>query len=165
MLCSLYNTMTNQVVSICIAGSVTLWNTSNGMKVFDFKDTHEGSEVTCACFDSSMRRLLTGAKNGTLKVYFLRVSKYDLKMWNFNSGQLLKVFDKGNQDEICDVAYVEVGSEMYVVCTGWDKKISVFLDDTDECLEYPRKVFSTKGTLVNPGYIHYIASHSSKAPR
>lgn len=111
------------------------------MKVFEFKNIHDGSEVTAACFDDSMRRLITGSKSGSLK------------MWNFNNGQLLKVFDKGNKEEISDVTYVNVGDEKYIVCTGWDKNISVFVDDPEEYVSFPTKVINTKGTSVNPGYL------------
>ncbi len=58
----------NQVVSICEMGTVALWEVVSGSKIFEFKNIHEGSEVTAACFDASMRRLITGSKNGSLKV-------------------------------------------------------------------------------------------------
>ncbi len=52
--------------------------------------------MTALAFDASGRRLITGSRDGVLK------------MWNFNNGQMLKKMYKDNTDEVTEILYGEV---------------------------------------------------------
>lgn len=76
-----------QVVAGNVDGTIMVWSMDRGEAVFNFSDTHEGSQLSSMVFDNSQRRLVTAARDGTLK------------MWNFNNGQCLKDFTGfGNQE-------------------------------------------------------------------
>ena len=77
-----------------------------------FTQVHGNSTLSAWSFDNSGRRLLTGGQDGSLK------------MWNFNNGQCLKVFNGFGEDEITCVAYVQEGSNKYVAAGGWNSKVS-----------------------------------------
>jgi WD40 repeat protein len=61
-------------------------------------------EITSVCFDKSGRRLITGSRDGVLK------------MWNYNNGQILKRMYKNNVLETSDIAYIEM-----VLSLLWDR--------------------------------------------
>ena len=52
--------------------------------------------MTALAFDASGRRLITGSRDGVLK------------MWNFNNGQMLKKMYKDNKDEVTEILYGEM---------------------------------------------------------
>jgi hypothetical protein len=52
--------------------------------------------MTAFAFDASGRRLITGSRDGILK------------MWNFNNGQMLKTMRKDNTAEVTDIFYGEM---------------------------------------------------------
>lgn len=60
-----------------------LWNLDTGEKVFEFNKAHEDGGVTCLEFDATGRRLLTGGRDGVVR------------MWNFNNGHCLTELKKG----------------------------------------------------------------------
>ncbi len=88
-------------------------------------------------------------------------------MWNFNNGQILKKMYKDNSSEISEIMYVEMvylsifvlyeGQSKCIICSGWDRKITIFRDEPDEFEAEPIKIIDTRGTTVNPGYI--LAHH------
>lgn len=56
------------------------------------------------CFDHSSRRLITGSRDGVIK------------MWNFNNGQILRRMIKETDAEVTDIIYVEmVNTNSYYV--------------------------------------------------
>jgi len=75
---ALYNKNFQQVVSGDNASVVKVWSLETGDCVFRFDKLHGDSKITTMSFDWSMRRLITGAHDGTVKV------------WNFSNGQQLK---------------------------------------------------------------------------
>ena len=99
---SLFNANFGQVVTGDGNCTVNVYNVETGEKVFAFDEVHGNSTLSAWCFDNSGRRLLTGGQDGSLK------------MWNFNNGQCLKVFNGFGDDEITCVAYVQEGSNKYV---------------------------------------------------
>ncbi|CAN0052171.1 unnamed protein product, partial [Choristocarpus tenellus] len=64
------------VVSGDAMSNVHVWLVENGQLVFRFSNAHGTSKISSMCFDTSERRLITGANNGTVI------------MWNFSSGQV-----------------------------------------------------------------------------
>ena len=62
-----------QVVTGCDSSAVAVWDVETGSKAIVFSNAHGSEEITSMKFDASWRRLLTGARNGTIKVmaYFI----------------------------------------------------------------------------------------------
>ena len=148
---ALYNDKFQQIVS-CSSEDVKVWQIESGQLVFRFDELHGSEKITTMAFDWSMRRLITGAHDGSVK------------MWNFSNGSQLKEFlreeapdsdaddDKpfnalegiekrlkhDNDTEVTSVKYVlEQGGDneiehRYIVSVGWDKKVRLFLDDDEE---------------------------------
>jgi hypothetical protein len=52
------------------------WDIESGRKVFFILDAHDGEEITCVTIDRSCRKIATGARNGIIKVYYLRIEFY-----------------------------------------------------------------------------------------
>uniref|UniRef100_A0A8C9YGJ4 WD40 repeat domain 95 n=1 Tax=Sander lucioperca TaxID=283035 RepID=A0A8C9YGJ4_SANLU len=97
VMCCGYNEEFRQVVS-CTEGSVVkVWDFDTGRQVFEFGGTHNLSAITCMTFDPKGRRLVTGGRDGSLKI------------WNFNNGQCLKTLKKdGECHEVCDCIFLQV---------------------------------------------------------
>jgi WD40 repeat protein len=57
-----------QVVTGCDSSSIAVWDIDTGSKSIVFSNAHGSEEITCMIFDESCRRLITGARNGTIKV-------------------------------------------------------------------------------------------------
>ncbi|XP_060090706.1 WD repeat-containing protein on Y chromosome-like isoform X2 [Heteronotia binoei] len=120
VLCCKYNKVFRHVVS-CSEGSVVkVWDFESGKHLFEFGSAHGGSAITCLTFDPSGRRLITGGRDGCLKI------------WNYNNGHCLHTLKREDKcEEICDCTYVEVNRNKYIIGVGWDRKINMFYDSTD----------------------------------
>ena len=62
---------------------VKVWDLRSGQQLFEFSNAHTDPEVgpvavTCMTFDETYRRLITGGRDGILKI------------WNYNNGNCLK---------------------------------------------------------------------------
>lgn len=68
-------------------------------------------ELTAMALDESERCLLTGLRDGTMK------------MWNYNIGKCLLTFPNPDQLEISGI--IHMNKVFYV--TGWSKRITHFL--------------------------------------
>ncbi|KAJ3336525.1 hypothetical protein HDU91_001757, partial [Kappamyces sp. JEL0680] len=79
-------------------------------------------------------------------------------MWNFNNGQILRHMYKSTAFETTDVAYIEMGASQYIVAVGWDRQISIFLEDCDSFESGPTKVLDGNGTATLPGHSDDISS-------
>uniref|UniRef100_A0A3Q2UUN2 WD40 repeat domain 95 n=1 Tax=Haplochromis burtoni TaxID=8153 RepID=A0A3Q2UUN2_HAPBU len=96
VLCCGYSKEFRQVVS-CTEGSVVrIWDFDTGCQLFEFGGSHELSSITCLTFDPKGRRLVTGGRDGSLKI------------WNFNNGLCLKTLKKdGECREVCDCIFLQ----------------------------------------------------------
>lgn len=121
VLCCGYSEAFKQVVS-CSEGSVVkIWDVETGAKTFEFGGAHGASAITCMAIDSSGRRLVTGGRDGCLK------------MWNFNNGHCLKLLKKDEKSaEICDCLYLTLHRKAFVISVGWDRRIEIYLDSKEE---------------------------------
>ncbi|XP_051719029.1 WD repeat-containing protein 64 [Ctenopharyngodon idella] len=121
VLCCGYSEEFKQVVS-CSEGSVVkVWDVETGAQMFEFGGAHGESAITCMAFDSSGRRLVTGGRDGCLK------------MWNFNNGQCVKILKRdGKCAEICDCLYLKLHRNTFVISVGWDRRIDIYLDFKEE---------------------------------
>ncbi|XP_036392841.1 WD repeat-containing protein on Y chromosome [Megalops cyprinoides] len=121
VLCCGYSGAFRQVVS-CTEGSVVkVWDFDTGSQVFEFGSAHGVSAITCLTFDPQGRRLVTGGRDGSLKV------------WNFNNGQCLKIFRRENgSKDVCDCTYLTVNRNTYVISVGWSRRIDIYFDSPED---------------------------------
>lgn len=110
---ALYNTVYNQVVSICQAGTMVMWMIDTGQKVKQFNGCHGSAEVTCLTQDSTETRLLTGSTDGTVKI------------WDFNGHCYHTLNCSGGQP--ADIGQV-LNLKRSVIVVGWAKHVTVFRD-------------------------------------
>ncbi|KAJ3193189.1 WD40 repeat domain 95 [Irineochytrium annulatum] len=146
LVAAMFNENFHQVVSGCQNGTVSIWDLASGDKIFQFHNAHGKLEITSMCFDLTGRRLITGSRDGVVK------------MWNFNNGQILRKMIKGNLLEVTELIYVEMGSNRYIVAVGWDRKISIFLDDTSHFEAFPVRVLNGAGWGAHRGHEDDISS-------
>jgi WD40 repeat protein len=67
-------------------------------------------------FDRTNRRLVTGAHDGSIK------------LWNFSTGQQLKEFVGFGEGEVTGLACLHMTPYHYIIATGWNRKVSYWLD-------------------------------------
>lgn len=60
---------------------MSVWDLDTGEKTMQFSRCHGDMELTAMIFDPSGRRLITGGRDGSLKI------------WNFNNGACLNVLE------------------------------------------------------------------------
>nr|XP_054598438.1 WD repeat-containing protein 64 [Nothobranchius furzeri] len=127
-----------QVVS-CSQGSVAkVWDLDTGRQMFEFGCTDDLNSITCMTFDSTGRRLITGGRDGCLKI------------WNFNNGQCLKTLKKEDKgQELWDCTFLEVQTNFYVIAVGRDRKIHIYSDIPQESHHTQRSLPSWKYDLMN----------------
>lgn len=110
---ALYNDLFMVVVSCCHGSVVNVWDVHTGEKVIMFKhDVHEGQEITAMSFDSTKRRLITGSRNGTTKI------------WNFHNGACLRELGPTDDGEITGI----LCSRQKIFTVGWNHKIIEYRD-------------------------------------
>ena len=88
------------------------------------------AKITAGCFDSTERRLITTASDGTAR------------MWNFSNGQCLTELlsdDQGHHvdqeitDVVCAFEPESEGEKMaHIIAVGWDRKIHIWADEKEE---------------------------------
>ncbi|XP_013411389.1 WD repeat-containing protein on Y chromosome [Lingula anatina] len=121
---ALYNKLFHQVVSACNASVVSVWDINDGTKVIQFINAHKvvcdgvetGVEITAMTFDPTLRRLITGARDGTVSI------------WNFNNGACLRTLETFSNVEISGI----VCPRQRIVITGWNRRVITYLDDRED---------------------------------
>ena len=112
--CALFNPQFRQVVLCDEASGVTVYSAERGLPVFSFHQAHGDEKICAMTFDSSGRRLITGAQDGSLR------------MWNFNNGQCLKVFEGFGDQELSCIAFIEEGPNRFVAAAGWNREVCIW---------------------------------------
>ncbi|XP_012908860.1 EF-hand calcium-binding domain-containing protein 8 [Mustela putorius furo] len=108
----LYSKIFKQVVSGCLSSLVSVWEVATGRRTMQFSATGDQQmEMTTMCLDESERCLLTGLRDGSIK------------MWNYTIGECLLVFPNPDHLEISGI--VHMNRAFYV--TGWSKRITCFM--------------------------------------
>ncbi|XP_058535701.1 EF-hand calcium-binding domain-containing protein 8 isoform X1 [Ochotona princeps] len=108
----LYSKTFRQVVSGCLYGTVYVWEVTTGRRIVEFS-VHGAQQVelTAMALDESERCLLTGLRDGTMK------------MWNYSTGECLLTFPNPDQLEISGIVHM---NKAYYI-TGWSKRITNFM--------------------------------------
>ncbi|XP_034024275.1 WD repeat-containing protein on Y chromosome [Thalassophryne amazonica] len=118
------------LVVSCAEGSVMMkvWDFDSGSQAFEYGGAHDVSAITCMTFDPKGRRLITGGRDGCLKI------------WNFNNGQCLKTLQRdGECLEVYDCTYLTAHSNNYVMSVGRGRKIDIYADiPEDPHIQRPR---------------------------
>ncbi|XP_006144052.1 EF-hand calcium-binding domain-containing protein 8 isoform X1 [Tupaia chinensis] len=108
----LYSKIFKQVVSGCQEGMVSVWEIVTGKKTMEFSVSGAKlMELTAMALDESERCLLTGLRDGTVK------------MWNYNIGECLLTFPNPDQLEVSGI--VHMNQVFYM--TGWNRRITYFM--------------------------------------
>ncbi|XP_064622322.1 WD repeat-containing protein on Y chromosome-like [Lineus longissimus] len=120
---AIYNTLFNQVVIGCHESTVSVWDLNTGEKVIQYTNAHKitekgeekGIEITAMVFDPTGRRLITGARDGTVKI------------WNFNNGAMLREFETVGDSEITGL----VCPRQRILISGWNRRVTSYIDAKD----------------------------------
>eukprot|EP00116_Pleurobrachia_bachei_P001759 sb/3462021/ len=115
--CCVYAPQTHQVMSGCEGSVVTVWDVNTGGRMLKLSNAHGDQEITCINIDSRGRRLLTGARNGHVKI------------WNFNNGHCLKMLEGTMEAEVTGITAFSDKNVIYTA--GWNKCINVYRDDSE----------------------------------
>ncbi|XP_034257101.1 WD repeat-containing protein on Y chromosome [Thrips palmi] len=118
--CVIYNTLFKCVVTTGMDSCIMVWDPWRGSRTRLVKQAHslvrygrdEPVEITAACFDPPQQLLLTGAANGTLKV------------WNFNTGICVRNMTIGSNGEVTAVMWVP----MRILAVGWNMRVVEWAD-------------------------------------
>ncbi|KAJ8044929.1 WD repeat-containing protein 64 [Holothuria leucospilota] len=121
----LYNAELNQIVTVCTESVIKVWEMETGKLVYLIKDSHgHNVEVTAISVDETGYRLVSGAVDGSVKV------------WDFGSGQEIRSWSESysaRDDELSinSVAYCSVDDRRCVAVIGWNNKIRLMEDSLD----------------------------------
>lgn len=98
------------MVSGCHGSVITVWDVDTGEKAMQFSQAHGNAAITAMTFDLSGRRLITGAKDGSIKV------------WNFNNGSCLRSLQHKDNLEVTSI----IAAKRIILCAGWNKQITLY---------------------------------------
>ncbi|KAL5018967.1 hypothetical protein ScPMuIL_004689 [Solemya velum] len=121
---ALYSKTFNVVVSACHDSVISVWDINSGERIIQFANAHKKTEkgvdipmdITAMSFDASGRRLVTGALDGSVKV------------WNFNNGACLNEYNIPGGAEVTGI----VCTQHRIYVTGWCKHVYIYIDGAGE---------------------------------
>jgi hypothetical protein len=58
---------------------------------------------------------------------------------------------KDNSMEVTDITYAEMGTNKYIIAVGWDRKVSVFMDNSEVSECSPVRVLNGAGSSIIRG--------------
>ncbi|CAH0554761.1 unnamed protein product [Brassicogethes aeneus] len=114
----LYNPLFKVIVTLGIDGFILVWDPWDGRNLMMIKNAHVQIqhgleipvEITAASFSQNNHFLLTGAHDGTIKI------------WDFHNGTCLRNLKLNDPHEICKVFWI--GTRLLVA--GWNRRITEF---------------------------------------
>lgn len=141
---ALYCRVFDSVVSACQESVVSVWDTNTGDKLMQFVNAHSQIEkgvltpveITALCFDFNGRRLLTGARNGTVH------------LWNFNNGSLMQKFELPDNSAVTGI--VASRNKFYV--SGWGKAVHIYIDGQGQAHRKNWKIHHKEDVLCVAAY-------------
>ncbi|KAJ7393062.1 hypothetical protein OS493_008360 [Desmophyllum pertusum] len=138
VMCVRYNKSFKHVVTASENSVIKVWDLETGRSVFEFSQAHGDHAVTCMSFDSTERRLITGGRDGRLRI------------WNYNNGHCLRTLEKKSDiDEVADLTYLVLNKNRYIISVGWDRRINLFSDDNEDFHHVQHPYAYWKDDLVN----------------
>ncbi|GFS05235.1 WD repeat-containing protein 64 [Elysia marginata] len=121
----LFNKDLNQVVSVCTESVIKVWEMETGKIVYSIPEAHGPNiEVTCIALDKTGYRLVSGAFDGSLKV------------WDFGAGQLLKAKNSpatsvDDDLSITGIVYNKEKDDYFIITSGWNNSVRIYMDASD----------------------------------
>ncbi|KAL6441022.1 hypothetical protein ACFW04_003411 [Cataglyphis niger] len=114
--CVLYNQLFRVIISTGLDSCIIVWDPWSGRRLRLIKHAHGiiqygqyvDIEITAACFEDSEQFLITGARDGSLKI------------WNFNTGVCIRNVMIDYQCEITSITWFE----NRILCCGWNKYVT-----------------------------------------
>ncbi|XP_025989826.2 WD repeat-containing protein on Y chromosome [Solenopsis invicta] len=114
--CVLYNQLFREIVSTGLDSCIIVWDPWCGRRLRLISHAHSikrygqhaDIEITAACFNDSEQFLVTGARDGSLK------------MWNYNTGDCVRDTMVDHQCEITNIVWY--GNR--ILCCGWNKHVT-----------------------------------------
>ncbi|XP_049916588.1 WD repeat-containing protein on Y chromosome isoform X3 [Epinephelus moara] len=143
--CALYNPALRQVVTGHVDSSMSLWDVETGRRRLQILNTHGEDAVTCMALDSSHKRLITGARNGTVKV------------WNLLNGLNLHKLEPVTNSEVTGLTCLH---DNKVLAVGWSQRIAQYDIATAKDL-YVRADMSWKSSGVHKSDILAVCQCSA----
>ncbi|WAQ98681.1 WDR49-like protein [Mya arenaria] len=141
----LYNPSFKQVITCSESSTIKIWDFETGTAIFEYGEAHGDSAITCMTFDKCERRLITGCRDGyektleeirNLRKRRLLANKVNYGIKDIPVPQQPKKVEFPNPDEeneeICDLTYVEMNRNKYIVGVGWDRRINIYSDDVND---------------------------------
>lgn len=107
---ALYNKIFNQVVSGCHGSVVKVWDIDTGEKIIQFSHCHDKMEITAMAFDPTGRKLITGGKDGSIKI------------WNFNNGACLSILETRYKVEVTSIIF----TNQSLIVGGWNRCLAEY---------------------------------------
>ncbi|KAG8462926.1 hypothetical protein KFE25_001699 [Diacronema lutheri] len=115
-----YNAVFDVIVSADESSSLAVWKVETGACLGRFDRAHGTSKITSLAFDSSGRRLVSGAHDGSVRV------------WNFSSGECLRACVSPPTDAVEVTGIVHIAPTRsrpgLFVTVGWSKALACFPD-------------------------------------
>ncbi|XP_026034713.1 WD repeat-containing protein on Y chromosome [Astatotilapia calliptera] len=109
--CALYNPTLRQVVTGHADSSVFLWDVETGRRRLYILNAHGEEVLSSMALDSSHRRLITGARNGTIKV------------WNLLNGLNLHKLEPVTNSEVTGLTCLH---DNHLLAVGWNQCITQY---------------------------------------
>uniref|UniRef100_A0A1A9WKU6 WD repeat-containing protein on Y chromosome n=1 Tax=Glossina brevipalpis TaxID=37001 RepID=A0A1A9WKU6_9MUSC len=114
----LYNKLFRSVVTCGLDSYVIVWDPWSGRRKIIIRDCHterlygetQNVEITAACFDPLEGYLLTGARDGTLKI------------WNYNNAVCIRNLRIAGDHKVTAVRWVVER----ILVVGWDQQVTEF---------------------------------------
>ncbi|KAI9028481.1 WD40-repeat-containing domain protein [Hyaloraphidium curvatum] len=113
---ALYNSTFDLCVSADSSSAINVWDVTTGQKAYRWADAHPKAPIKAMAFDSRGRRLMTGASDGTFKV------------WNHNNGMRLKEAKPPLDHEISCVLHIECDETRYFAAAA-GTTVQLFVDE------------------------------------
>ncbi|XP_032671627.1 WD repeat-containing protein on Y chromosome-like [Odontomachus brunneus] len=113
--CVLYNQLYRVIVSTGLDSRIIVWDPWLGRYLRMITNAHNvvrhgqfiDIEITAACFNDTEQFLLTGARDGSLRI------------WNFNTGTCIRHVVMDHQCEVTSVTWYK----NRILCCGWNKQV------------------------------------------
>uniref|UniRef100_A0A1A9WKU8 WD repeat-containing protein on Y chromosome n=1 Tax=Glossina brevipalpis TaxID=37001 RepID=A0A1A9WKU8_9MUSC len=127
----LYNKLFRNLVTCGLDSYIIVWDPWTGKRKIIMKNCHTKQvygenidiEITAACFDPLEQFLLTGARDGSLKV------------WNYNNAVCIRNMSIKSEHEVTAVVWVVER----ILAVGWDQQVTEFNDVEGREYSDPKK--------------------------
>ncbi|XP_068126283.1 cilia- and flagella-associated protein 337-like [Hyperolius riggenbachi] len=154
----LYNHHHHQIISCTEASEMKVWDLLTGQRISEVQATHGHSALTCLALDSGSNRLVTGSRDGSVK------------LWDYTSHTItfIRMLRQGratnSTDGISYITYVEHNNYQWITTISCDGQVRFFPDQHNVAIsgdEYPQHNWpSNINSKQNEGKMSLASSSS-----